>query len=99
MTPVDEFDTSKNAEIEAFCKSCHVGTLDTFHKADAPGSYYNGCLKCHREVGDTHEGWVNTAPRAGDFGRACTFCHTHGGYMPAHGACDHCSLNYDAKAF
>jgi len=86
MTVVDKYDTSKNAAILTYCQSCHAGTLDNFHMAK--------CLYCHRDPG-AHD---CAPPTAGDFSRACTYCHTHGGYMPDHGLC-HCTLGYNAKAF
>jgi len=86
MTVADKYDTSKNAAILTYCQSCHAGTLDNFHMAK--------CLYCHRDPG-AHD---SAPPTAGDFSRACTYCHTHGGYMPDHGLC-HCTLGYNAKAF
>ena len=80
-------DTSKNAAILTYCQSCHNGTLDDFH-ADP-------CLNCHRTDSPDHGFY---APTASDFSRACTYCHYHGGNMPAHGNC-HCNLNYVVKAF
>ncbi len=86
MAATDKYDTSKNAAILTYCQSCHTGTLDDFHMAK--------CLSCHRDPG-AHD---CAPPTANDFSRACTYCHTHGGKMPAHGLC-HCTLGTDAKAF
>jgi len=83
-------DTSKNASILTYCQSCHAGTLDNFHMAK--------CLSCHRDPG-THD---CSPPTAADFSRACTYCHFHGGTMPAHGRFDgdcHCGTHTAAKAF
>ena len=86
MSVVNQYDTSKNAAILTYCQSCHAGTLDSFHMAK--------CLSCHRDP----TGHDCYPPAAGDFSRACTYCHTHGGYMPIHGSC-HCTLNNNTKAF
>lgn len=86
---VPNTDYANNANTLNFCRSCHAGTLYQFHQA---------CLDCHRTVGAGHYGWAGGAPTADDFGQACINCHTHGGSVPAHGAC-HCWLGTAAKAF